>query len=217
MKRIDESASPIIRSSAAEYLTFVATTGGSEDAVEMRYEGENIWLTQKMMAQLYDVEVHTINEHIKKIFADDELQEATTIRKFRIVQTEGSRQVSRDVMHYNLQMIIAVGFKVNNDRAVQFRKWANSVVKDYTIQGWAIDDERLKNGGSLLTKEYFDHLLERIREIRLSERRFYQKITSAPPPRWTTIPPPKPQKSFLPRCRTNSTGRSTDTPPQSSS
>lgn len=177
MKRTDESASPIIRSSAAEYLTFVATTGGSEDAVEMRYEGENIWLTQKMMAQLYDVEVHTINEHIKKIFADDELQEATTIRKFRIVQTEGSRQVSRDVMHYNLQMIIAVGFKVNNDRAVQFRKWANSVVKDYTIQGWAIDDERLKNGGSLLTKEYFDHLLERIREIRLSERRFYQKIT----------------------------------------
>lgn len=177
MKRTDESASPIIRSSAAAYLTFVAANGGSEDAIEMRYEDENIWLTQKMMAQLYDVEVHTINEHIKKIFADDELQEAATIRKFRIVQTEGSRQVSRDVLHYNLQMIIAVGFKVNNDRAVQFRKWANSVVKDYTIQGWAIDDERLKNGSSLLTKEYFDHLLERIREIRLSERRFYQKIT----------------------------------------
>lgn len=105
------------------------------------------------------------------------MQEAATIRKYRIVQTEGSRQVSRDVLHYNLQMIIAVGFKVNNDRAVQFRKWANSIVKNYTIQGWAIDDERLKNGGSLLTKEYFDHLLERIREIRLSERRFYQKIT----------------------------------------
>lgn len=125
MKRTDESASPIIRSSAAAYLTFVAANGGSEDAIEMRYEDENIWLTQKMMAQLYDVEVHTINEHIKKIFADDELQEAATIRKFRIVQTEGSRQVSRDVLHYNLQMIIAVGFKVNNDRAVQFRKWAN--------------------------------------------------------------------------------------------
>lgn len=177
MNNKDNSANPAIRSSAAEYLTFVATTGGSEDAVEMRYEGENIWLTQKMMAQLYDVEVHTINEHIKKIFADDELQETATIRKFRIVQTEGSRQVSRDVMHYNLQMIIAVGFKVNNDRAVQFRKWANGIVKDYTIQGWAMDDERLKNGGSVLTKEYFDHLLERIREIRLSERRFYQKIT----------------------------------------
>lgn len=126
-----------------------------------------------MMAQLYDVEVHTINEHIKKIFADDELQETATIRKFRIVQTE----VSCEVMYYNLQMIIAVGFKVNNDRAVQFRKWANGIVKDYTIQGWAMDDERLKNGGSVLTKEYFDHLLERIREIRLSERRFYQKIT----------------------------------------
>lgn len=167
----------IIHSSAAEYLTFVAANGGSEDAIEMRYEDENIWLTQKMMAQLYDVEVHTINEHIKKIFADDELQEAATIRKFRIVQTEGSRQVSRDVLHYNLQIIIAVGFKVNNDRAVQFRKWANGIVKDYTIQGWAMDDERLKNGGSVLTKEYFDHLLERIREIRLSERRFYQKIT----------------------------------------
>ncbi len=177
MKSKDESTSRIIRSSAAEYLTFVAATGGSEDAIEMRYEDENIWLTQKMMAQLYDVEVHTINEHIKKIFLDDELQEAATIRKYRIVQTEGSRQVSRDVLHYNLQMIIAVGFKVNNDRAVQFRKWANSIVKNYTIQGWAIDDERLKNGGSLLTKEYFDHLLERIREIRLSERRFYQKIT----------------------------------------
>lgn len=177
MKSKDKSATPIIRSSAAEYLTFVAATGGSEDAIEMRYEGENIWLTQKMMAQLYDVEVHTINEHIKKIFADDELQETATIRKFRIVQTEGSRQVSREVMHYNLQMIIAVGFKVNNARAVQFRKWANGIVKDYTIQGWAMDDERLKNGGSVLTKEYFDHLLERIREIRLSERRFYQKIT----------------------------------------
>ena len=161
----------------AEYLTFVAAAGGSEDAIEMRYEDENIWLTQKMMAQLYDVEVHTINEHIKKVFADDELQEAATIRKFRIVQIEGSRQVSRDVMHYNLQMIIAVGFKVNNDRAVQFRKWANGIVKDYTIQGRAMDVERLKNGGSVLTREYFDHLLERIREIRLSERRFYQKIT----------------------------------------
>lgn len=177
MKNMDYSATPASRSSAAEYLTFVAATGGSEDAIEMRYEDENIWLTQKMMAQLYDVEVHTINEHIKKVFTDDELQESATIRKFRIVQTEGSRQVSREVMHYNLQMIIAVGFKVNNDRAVQFRKWANSIVKDYTIQGWAMDDERLKNGGSVLTREYFEHLLERIREIRLSERRFYQKIT----------------------------------------
>lgn len=166
-----------IRSSAAEYLTYVAAAGDQHESMEMRYEDENIWLTQKMMATLYDVSIPTINEHIKKVFSDSELQENSTIRKFRIVQQEGSRQVSREVVHYNLQMIIAVGFKVNNDRAVQFRKWANSIVKDYTIQGWAIDDARLKNGGSILTTEYFDNLLERIREIRLSERRFYQKIT----------------------------------------
>ena len=130
-----------IRSSAAEYLTYVASIGGQQDSIEMRYE------------------------------------EDSTIRNFRIVQTEGSRQVTRDTKHYNLQMIIAVGFKVNNERAVQFRKWANGIVKDYTIKGWVMDDERLKNGGSVLTVEYFDRLLEQIREIRLSERRFYQKIT----------------------------------------
>ena len=166
-----------IRSSAAEYLTFVAATGDSTESMEMRYEDENIWLTQKMMSVLYDVDVRTINEHIQKIYEDGELTEEATIRNFRIVQTEGSRQVSRQVKHYNLQMIIAVGFKVNNDRAVQFRKWANTIVKDYTIQGWAMDSDRLKNGGSVLTKEYFDHLLEQIREIRMSERKFYQKIT----------------------------------------
>ena len=103
---------------------------------------ENIWLTQKMMATLYDVEVRTINEHIKKIYSDSELEEDATIRNFRIVQTEGSRQVTRDTKHYNLQMIIAVGFKVNNERAVQFRKWANGIVKDYTIKGWAMDKTR---------------------------------------------------------------------------
>ena len=124
-----------IRSSAAEYLTFVAATGDSTESMEMRYEDENIWLTQKMMATLYDVDVRTINEHIKKIYSDSELEEDSTIRKFRIVQTEGSRQVTRDTKHYNLQMIIAVGFKVNNERAVQFRKWANGIVKDYTIKG----------------------------------------------------------------------------------
>ena len=166
-----------IRSSAAEYLTFVAATGDQENSVEMRYEDENIWLTQKMMAVLYDVEVPTINAHIKKIYEDAELSEEATIRKFLIVQQEGTRQVSRQVNHYNLQMIIAVGFKVNNERAVQFRKWANAIVKDYTIQGWVMDDERLKNGGTVLTKDYFEKQLEKIREIRLSERRFYQKIT----------------------------------------
>ena len=165
-----------IRSSAAEYLTYVASVGDQQDSVEMRYEDENIWLTQKMMATLYDVDVRTINEHIKKIYLDSELEEDSTIRNFRIVQTEGSRQVTRDTKHYNLQMIIAVGFKVNNERAVQFRKWANNIVKDYTIKGWAMDDERLKRG-TYLTEKYFDEQLERIREIRASERKFYQKIT----------------------------------------
>ena len=165
-----------IRSSAAEYLTYVASVGEQQDSIEMRYEDENIWLTQKMMATLYDVNVRTINEHIKKIYSDSELEEDSTIRNFRIVQTEGSRQVTRDTKHYNLQMIIAVGFKVNNERAIQFRKWANGIVKDYTIKGWVMDDERLKRG-TYLTEKYFDEQLERIREIRASERKFYQKIT----------------------------------------
>ena len=166
----------IIRSSAAEYLTFIAATGDSPYSIEMRYQDENIWLTQKMMAELYDVDVRTINDHIQKIFLDNELSEISTIRNFRIVQTEGSRQVERDIKHYNLQMIIAVGFKVNNDRAVQFRKWAGQIVKDYTVQGWTMDVDRLKKG-HMFTDEYFDRQLQYIREIRLSERKFYQKIT----------------------------------------
>ena len=165
-----------IRSSAAEYLTYVASVGDQQDSIEMRYEDENIWLTQKMMATLYDVDVRTINEHIKKIYSDSELEEDSTVRNFRIVQTEGSRQVTRDTKHYNLQMIIAVGFKVNSERAVQFRKWVNQIAKDYTIKGWVMDDERLKRG-TYLTEKYFDEQLERIREIRASERKFYQKIT----------------------------------------
>lgn len=123
-----------IRSSAAKYLIYVASVGEQEDNIEMRYEDENICLTQKMMAMLYDVALTTINEYIKKIYSDSELEESATIRKFRIVQTEGNRQVQRETNHYNLQMIIDVGFKVNNERAVQFRKWANSIVKDYTIK-----------------------------------------------------------------------------------
>lgn len=166
-----------IRSSAAEYLTYVAAVGDQPDAIEIRYENENVWLTQKMMAQLYDVTVANINQHIKTIFADGELLPEATIKKYLIVQNEGSRTVSRSVDHYNLQMIIAVGFKVNNERAVQFRRWANYIVKDYTIQGWVMDEERLKKGGSILTKEYFEKQLEKIREIRMSERMFYQKIT----------------------------------------
>ena len=166
-----------IRSSAAEYLTFVAATGDNQNSVEVRYEDENIWITQKMLATLYEVDVADVNYHIKKIYEDSELTEEATIKKFLIVQTEGTRQVSREVIHYNLQMIIAVGFKVNSDRAVQFRKWVNQIAKDYTIKGWVLDSDRLKNGGSILTKDYFNRLLEEIREIRLSERQFYQKIT----------------------------------------
>ena len=165
-----------ICSSAADYLTYVASTGEQQDSIEMRYEDENIWLTQKMMAALYDVTAPTINEHIKKVFADSELQPEATIRKFRIVQSEGSRQVSREVNHYSLQMIIAVGFKVNSERAVQFRKWVNQIAKEYTIKGWVMDDERLKRG-TYLTDKYFEEQLERVREIRASERLFYQKIT----------------------------------------
>ncbi|MBE5035272.1 virulence RhuM family protein [Gallibacter intestinalis] len=165
-----------IRSSAAEYLTYVASVGDQQDSIEMRYEDENIWLTQKMMATLYDVSVAAINQHVKKIYEDSELEPDSTIKKYLIVQKEGTRQVSREVSHYNLQMIIAVGFKVNNERAVQFRKWANGIVKDYAIKGWVMDDERLKRG-TYLTEKYFDEQLERIREIRASERKFYQKIT----------------------------------------
>ena len=162
-----------IRSSAAEYLTYVASIGGEESSLEMRYEDENIWLTQKMMAALYDVGTNTINYHLKKIFEDSELREDSVIRKFRITAEDGK---SYNTNHYNLQAIISVGFKVNNERAVQFRKWAGQIVKDYTIQGWTMDVERLKKG-TMFTDEYFDRQLENIREIRLSERKFYQKVT----------------------------------------
>jgi len=170
-KKVDK----LIRSSAAEYLTYVAATG--ENGVELRYEDENIWLTQKMLSVLYGISTSAINQHIKKIYEDKELEEKSTIKKFLIVQDEGNRKISRNVIHYNLQMIIAVGFKVDNERAIQFRKWANQIVKDFTIKGWVMDDERLKNDGSILTKKYFEEQLERIREIRMSERKFYQKIT----------------------------------------
>lgn len=166
----------IVRSSAAEYLTFVAATGDGNNSYEMRYEDENIWLTQKMMAALYDVSVAAISQHIKRIYEDGELIPAATIKKYLTVQDEGTRQVRREVTHYNLQLIIAVGFKVNNQRAVQFRKWAGKIVKDHTIQGWTMDVERLKKG-HMFTDEYFERQLQQIREIRISERKFYQKVT----------------------------------------
>ena len=163
----------LVRSSAAEYLTFVASGGSSETAVEMRYEDENVWLTQKLMSALYDVSVAAINQHLKRIFADNELDESAVVKEYLITAADGKNYKTK---HYNLQAIIAIGFKIENERAVQFRKWANQIVKDYTIQGWTMDVERLKRGGNL-TDEFFERQLEKIREIRLSERKFYQKIT----------------------------------------
>ncbi|MCL1912075.1 MAG: virulence RhuM family protein [Leptospirales bacterium] len=165
-----------IHSGAAEYLTYVAAAGDDKQSYEMRYADENIWLTQKMMAALYDVSVQNIGQHIKKILDDGELTDDATIKKYFIVQNEGTRQVERGIDHYNLQMIIAVGFKINNDNAVRFRKWSGQIVKDYTIQGWVMDVDRLKKG-HMFTDEYFERQLQTIREIRLSERKFYQKVT----------------------------------------
>lgn len=161
-----------IRSSAAEYLTFITATGDSQ--VEAMYFEENVWLTQKMMGVLYDVESNTITYHLQKAFKDGELDEDSVTRKFRVTAADGKNYNTK---HYNLKAIIAVGNKVDSPKAVQFRKWANDIIEQYTIKGFAIDDDRLKNGGTILTKQYFEELLERIREIRLSERKFYQKIT----------------------------------------
>lgn len=173
MEKTNKNQQPaLIRSSAAEYLTFVAASGtGGVDAV---YANENVWLTQKMMGVLYGVETHTINYHLKKVFSDSELQEDSVIRNFRITAADGK---SYDTKHYNLAAIIAVGYKVNSERAVQFRKWATTIIESFTIKGFAMDDERLKNDGTVLGKRYFEEQLQRIREIRLSERKFYQKIT----------------------------------------
>lgn len=162
----------IIRSSAAEYLTFVAASG--QGGIEAIYSDENIWLTQKMMGQLYDIETNTINYHLKKVFSDSELEENSVIRNFRITAADDKNY---DTKHYNLSAIISVGYKVNSERAIQFRKWATGIIEGFTIKGFAMDDERLKSDGSVLTKKYFEEQLQRIREIRLSERKFYQKIT----------------------------------------
>lgn len=162
----------VIKSSAAEYLTFITATG--ESGVEAIYADESVWLSQKMMGMLYDVETNTINYHLKKLFDDQEIDENSVIRNFRITAQDGKKYNTK---HYNLKAIIAVGNKVDSPKAVQFRKWAINIIEEYTIKGYAMDDERLKNGGTVLTKQYFEQLLERIREIRLSERKFYQKIT----------------------------------------
>lgn len=163
-----------IRNSTAEFLIFTAQA--SESTIEVMVEDETVWLTQKMLATLFEVEVNTINYHIKEIYKSAELQEAATIRIFRIVQTEGKREVTRDVEFYNLDVIISVGYRVNSSRATQFRQWATSVLRDFAIRGYVLDKERLKNG-AYFSKEYFNNLIAEIREIRASERNFYQKIT----------------------------------------
>lgn len=173
MKDKQENKKPIlVRSSAAEYLTFIAATG--ETGVDVVYADENIWLSQKMMGELYNVETHTINYHLKKIFSDHELEEDSVVRNFRITASDGKNY---NTQHYDLSAIIAVGYKVNSERAVLFRKWATQILQEFTIKGFAMDNERLKNDGTILGKKYFEEQLQRIREIRMSERKFYQKIT----------------------------------------
>jgi len=163
-----------IRNSTAEFLVF--TNQNKTSTIEVRYEDESIWLSQKLMAELFDVEVNTINYHLKEIYKSSEIQENGTIRKFRIVQQEGKRQVNRDIDFYNLDAIISVGYRVNSVRATQFRQWATQVLREYAIKGYVLDKKRMENG-AFLNEDYFEYLLEEIREIRLSERRFYQKIT----------------------------------------
>jgi hypothetical protein len=170
------NATPLaLRSSAAEYLKFIAAGGiDAAQGVQALYADANVWLTQKMLAALYDVDVRTVNYHLKKVFADKELDETSVIRNFRITAADGKNY---NTQHYSLAGIIAVGYKVNSERAVQFRKWATGIIESFTIKGFAMDDERLRSDGSILTKQYFEEQLQRIREIRISERKFYQKIT----------------------------------------
>ena len=163
-----------IRNSTAEFLIFTGQDGG--DSIEVRYEEETIWLSQKLMAELFGVDVRTVSEHLSNIYEQGELAREATIRDFRTVQTEGSRRVARDIDFYNLDAIISVGYRVNSTRATQFRQWATAVLRDFAIKGYVLDRKRMENG-SFLGEDYFERLLEEIREIRLSERRFYQKIT----------------------------------------
>ena len=164
----------LIRNSTAEFLIFTSQSG--EKSIEARYEDETVWLSQKLMATLFDVEVNTINYHLKEVYKSGEIEENRTIRKFRIVQTEGQREVTRDVDFYNLDAIISVGYRVNSLRATQFRQWATNVLREFAIKGFVLDKKRLENG-VFLNKDYFEELLAEIREIRLSERNLYQKVT----------------------------------------
>ena len=172
-----------IRNSTAEFLVFTAQAG--EKGIEVRIAEETVWLTQKLIAVLFDVDVRTVNEHLGNIFGSAELDKRATIRDFQIVQKEGSREVSRSVAFYNLDAIIAVGFRVNSVRATQFRQWATGVLRDFAIRGYVLDKERLKNG-ALFSKQYFDDLLAEIREIRASEPASTRRSPTSTPRPWTT-------------------------------
>lgn len=174
MQQDKDTEKRLIRNSTAEFLIFTGQAG--EQSIEARYEDETIWLSQKLLAQLFDVDVRTVNEHLKNIYDQGELTREATIRKFRIVQIEGKREVSRQVDFHNLDAIISVGYRVNSVRATQFRQWATQVLREFAIKGYVLDKKRMENG-AFLGEDYFERLLEEIREIRLSERRFYQKIT----------------------------------------
>ena len=173
-KKNDNSAIRLIRNSTAEFLIFTGQAG--EQNIEARYEDETVWLSQKLMAELFAVSVKTVSEHLNNIYESEELQQDRTIRKFRIVQAEGERSVSRQVDFYNLDAIISVGYRVNSVRATQFRQWATQVLREFALKGYVLDKKRLENG-AFLGEDYFERLLAEIREIRLSERKFYQKIT----------------------------------------
>ena len=166
-----KSQSLTIRNSTAEFLIFTRQSG--EGGIEVRYENETIWLTQKLMAELFEVTTPTINEHLKNIFDSGELQQDSVIRKFRITAADGKNY---NTQFYDLDAIIAVGYRVNSKRATQFRQWATQILREFAIKGYVMDKKRLENG-SFLGEDYFKRLLEEVREIRLSERRFYQKIT----------------------------------------
>ena len=173
-KRKSYGNKQLIHNSTAEFLIFTSQNG--EQSIEARYEDGTVWLSQKLMAELFGVNVRTISEHLKNIFEQGEVAPKATIRNFWIVQIEGSRKVTRNIDFYNLDAIISVGYRINSVRATQFRQWATQILKEFAIKGYVLDKKRMENG-TYLGEDYFEHLLEEIREIRLSERRFYQKIT----------------------------------------
>jgi hypothetical protein len=212
VKRNSNSSDKLqIRNSTAEFLIFTAQSG--ECGIEVRYENETIWLTQKQIAVLFDVTVPTINEHLKRIYAQGELNRETTIRKFRIVQKEGARDVSRKVDFYNLDAIISVGYRVNSVRATQFRQWATQVLRDYAIKGYVLDKKRMENG-AFLDEDYFERLLEEIREIRLrANGSSTRKSPISTPPAWITTRTRQPPANFSPKCKINCISPSTAIPP----